>query len=116
MARPIMNPAARFSDVKPIWDHATANGGLIWTADSDNSAIRLSMRLNTYRRAIREHAPDGYIFEDLFIVSRQGNVITIKLRPTPAGTMTTLGGNKPLSPAEAEQRIVHHDELDIETS
>ncbi len=122
MARPIMNPNARFSDVKPIWDYATANNGIIWTTDNANNAIRLVMRLNVYRRTLRELAPDGYILEDLFIVSRNENVITVKRRPNPRGIMTTLDGKPPLSPDQAEGHLIQsvvtpdYDPPDLETA
>ena len=106
MPRPAMNPNARFADVKPIWEHAVANNGAIWHTDHPNEAIRMTMRLNMYRKVLRELSHDGYIYEDFFVVARKHCDITIKRRPEPRGYLTTLDGHQPLTPEQVNERAV----------
>ena len=106
MARPLMNPQARFASEKAIWDTALANEGAVWHAESTNDAIRITMRLNIYRKTLRNNAPDGLVYEDHYIVARRDNVITIKRRPPIRGFGTKLDGRPLVSPEEAQQRII----------
>jgi len=107
MPRPIMDLRARFASEITIWDTALANGGTIWYAEDANDAIRITMRLNIYRKNLRSMNP--LIQEDRYVVARDGAVITIRERAPIRGYGTRLDGTPLLSPAEAAQRIVAGD-------
>lgn len=108
MARPTLNPNARFAHEKAIWEAAITNNGTLWHAKNNNDAIRITMRLNMYRKLLRQQSPDGLIYEDYYIVSRKDNMIAIKKRPPIEGYGTTLDGRPLKTPEQVQEQLIRN--------
>lgn len=95
MARPRTDPMIRYADVARVLNFASDNGGVAIHYTTDNEAIMMLQRFNTYRKIIRENN-DGLTVLDNFVFARRGT--TIKIYPRPFTEPTTIYGldGKPL--------------------
>ena len=93
MPRPKQNPAERFRDIIPLWTAVEQQGGVVFSAPNENTAINIVYRLNQYRKILREDSDYGYTPLDGYVVQRESYRIVIKPQPKyDLSTMRTLDG------------------------
>ena len=115
MPRPKQNPAERFRDVIPLWTAVEQQGGVVFSAPNENTAINIVYRLNQYRKILREDSDYGYTPLDGYVVQRESYRITIKPRPKyDLSTMRTLDG-RPIESLQATQIRPEEPTVDFDT-
>jgi len=109
MPRRRLDPTLRFGDVVPVWNRALEEGGGIISTPDDNATIALVYRLNQYRKAVREEAPNGWTDLDRYIVKRGDLCVHIEPRITTdlVSRMTRLDGS-PLPVRELKPSPLDH--------